>query len=337
MPLVSSIGGIAVVLLLVVAIIAVAGYLLSRDWSRRHSGATAALPLLGGGGAPADGLVRIATRQGEFRARVAGVAGDGEALILLHGFPQSSASWEPLLTSAAKAGYRVVAFDQRGYSPGARPESVDAYTIDKLVGDVLAVADALGIERFHLAGHDWGAAIGWALVLSMPSRIMSWSALSIGHSFAFLEAVRSDPEQKRKSAYFLLFRARPVAELLLGWGRQLLLRRLMFRCMPAQHVREYQAILSEPGALRAALNYYRAMGSRGRLDPDPEVSVPTLFVWGNRDPAAGRSAAEATAGFMRGNYRFVELDAGHWLLETRTEIVVAAILEHLSGASAQSV
>lgn len=331
----NSIGGIAVFLLLAVVIIAVGGYLLSRDWSRRHGSATAALPLPVGGSATADGLVRIATGQGEFRARLAGFRGGGDALILLHGFPQSSASWEPLMKAAAAAGYRVVAFDQRGYSPAARPKSVGAYAIEQLVGDVLAVADAFEIERFHLAGHDWGAAVGWALVLLQPSRVRSWSALSIAHPFAFLDAVRNDPEQKRKSAYFLLFRMRPVAELLLGWGRQLLLRKLMFRCMPERHVREYQAILAEPGALRAALNYYRAMGSGGGLDPDPEVSVPTLFVWGNRDPAAGRTAAEATARYMRGTYRFLELDAGHWLLETRTETVVAAVLEHLSDLPAE--
>ncbi|MDX1482390.1 MAG: alpha/beta hydrolase [Woeseiaceae bacterium] len=320
-------------ILLLVLSVFVGGYLLTRDWARTHRARTAKLPLVGAGDPPADGLVRIATRDGEFRARLANFDKGDEALLLLHGFPQSSASWEPLIERAAAAGYRVVAYDQRGYSPGARPRPVDEYAIDRLVGDVLAVADALRIERFHLIGHDWGAAIGWALVLTNPARVLSWTALSIAHSYAFLDAVRNDPDQRRRSAYFLLFRLRGVAELLLGWGRQRLLRKLMYRCMPASHVEEYQAILSEPGALRAALNYYRAMGRRGRLTPDPEVTVPTLFIWGNRDPAAGRTAAEATARYMRGEYRFVELDAGHWLLETRTGAVVSAVLGHVSANS----
>lgn len=320
------------ILLFALAVFA-GGYLLTRDWARTHRTRTAALPLVDAGDAPADGLVRIATRDGEFRARLANFRNGGEALLLLHGFPQSSASWEPVLRRAAAAGYRVVAYDQRGYSPGARPRPVDEYAIGRLVGDALAIADALGIDRFHLVGHDWGAAIGWALVLTNPARVRSWTALSIAHSYAFLDAVRNDPDQRRRSAYFLLFRLRGVAELLLGWGRQRLLQKLMYRCMPVSHVEEYQAILSEPGALRAVLNYYRAMGKRGGLAPDPEVQVPTLFVWGNRDPAAGRTAAEATARFMRGEYRFVELDAGHWLLETRTDTVVSLLLEHLSQAS----
>jgi len=193
------------------------------------------------------------------------------------------------------------------------------------------VADTLGIRRFHLAGHDWGSATGWAAVMTRPERILSWSALSIAHPMAFLDAVRNDPDQRRRSRYILLFRLRWLPEALLAWGRHLLLRRLMYRWMPEAHAREYLALFAEPGALTAVLNYYRAMGRGASVGLRPEIDRPVLFIWGNRDPAAGRTAAENQAKFMRGAYRFLELDAGHWLLERRTDVVVDAILEHVDA------
>ena len=144
----------------------VGGSLLSLDWGRAHSARTQQLPLLGD--STGQGLVRIAANGLEFRARVAGLGSGGPGLVLLHGYPVTSAMWEPLLAPAAAAGYRVIAFDQRGYSPGARPEGVEAYRIDRMVEDVVAVADAAGFEDFHLVGHDWGCVVGWIVAVRHP-------------------------------------------------------------------------------------------------------------------------------------------------------------------------
>lgn len=307
------------------------GSFLSLDRRRTHTRESAGLPMLDAGIAPAEGLVRICCGGLTFRARVANFGAEGDVVIMLHGFPQTSAAWEPLMKSAASRGYRALAIDQRGYSPGARPDGVDAYTIDRLVGDVIAIADQLGIQRFHLVGHDWGAAVGWAVVMTHPERVISWSALSIAHSVAFVEAVRNDSEQRRKSAYFLLFRMPWLPEALLSWGRHRLLRRLMYRWMPESHEREYLRVFAEPGALTSVLNWYRAMGRPAGLDANPKVSLPVLFVWGNRDPAAGRVAVENTANYVCGEYRFIELDAGHWLLERRTTEVIEAIVAHIDA------
>ena len=130
--------------------------LLSLDWRRRPRAETEALPVLRDANGQPDGLVQIDVGELRFRARVANLAAPGDTLILLHGFPQTSAAWEPVIEAAVAKGYRVVAFDQRGYSPGARPTARDSYALDKLIGDVLAVADVVGADRFHLAGHDWG-------------------------------------------------------------------------------------------------------------------------------------------------------------------------------------
>jgi len=292
----------------------------SLDRERHYSAATAALPALSRGG---SGLVSISAGGYTYRARVAGLGGVRGNLILLHGFPQSSAMWIPLIDAAGASGYQVVAFDQRGYSPGARPAATDAYRIDRLAADVLAVADAMGFDRFHLVGHDWGAAVGWYLVATQPERISTWTALSIPHITAFAAAMAADPEQRQRSAYVRLFRMPWLPERLLTFNRLNLLRS-MYAGHPPQAVAEYLALFAEPGAMGAALNWYRAAGSC-TLD-HPGVSRPVLFIWGNEDPAVGRVAVEGQRKYLPDDHREIELDAGHWLMASRADLVVPAVL-----------
>ena len=304
------------------------GVAASLDWRRQHAAATARLPVLGPGAG--DGLTRITANGYEFRARIVNADGEGDGVLLLHGFPQTSAAWEPVLEACAEAGFSAIALDQRGYSPHARPPTKEGYGLDKLIQDVLAVADAAGFRRFHLAGHDWGAAVAWGLAMQCPERLLSLTALSVPHSYAFGEAIKTDPDQRRRSRYFLLFRTPFVAELVLSFARLRVLRKTMYQYMPAAHAREYCQVLSEPGALTGALNWYRAvgLGGTGRLAGD--VHLPTLFIWGNRDPAVGRKSVELQAQYLHGPHDVVELDAGHWLLEHRTQEVVPRILEHFA-------
>ena len=303
------------------------GAALSLDWQRAHRKQAAVLPRYSPGSEPQNGLIVIPANGFEFRARVGNLGGQGDAAILLHGFPQTSIAFSPLLDAAAER-YQVVAFDQRGYSPGARPDSTSGYSLDKLIDDVLAVADALGFERFHLVGHDWGAAVGWGLTMRCPERLLSWTALSVPHSYAFGEAIRTDSDQRRRSRYFLLFRTPGLAEAVLSIGRLKVLRRVMYRWMPVEHQEEYLRVFLEPGALTGALSWYRAVGLGGTGRFPGEVDLPVLFIWGNRDPAVGRRAVELQTPYLQGRHRVVELDAGHWLLERRTEVVVDAVLSH---------
>nr|WP_325265914.1 alpha/beta hydrolase [uncultured Rhizobium sp.] len=131
---------------------------------------------------------------------------EGETVLLLHGFPQFADSWAEVAVALAKAGYRAIAIDQRGYSAGARPETVRDYAVDDLVADVLAIAIALGLERFHLAGHDWGGIVAWSLAARYPDRLQSLSIVSTPHVDALLEARRTDRDQKRRSRYITVFR-----------------------------------------------------------------------------------------------------------------------------------
>ena len=274
----------------------------------------------------------IAANGFTFHCRECGPEG-GEPVILLHGFPESSRMWTPLLPVLAEAGYRVLAPDQRGYSPGARPEGMDNYRYANLASDVTALADAVGFERFHLVGHDWGAGAGWAVVARSPERIVSWAALSVPHVAAFGRAIREDEDQAKRSTYITFFQQPGVAEAALSANDFEGLKNV-WSASSEEEKAEYLALFSQPGALTAALNWYR--GSRG-IDPDdPEVqfgdvTTPTLLVWGNRDQAIGRKGVEDAAAYMKGPYKFVELDAGHWLIQEKPDKVIAEVTGHLKA------
>ena len=169
--------------------------------------------------------------------------------------------------------------------------------------------------------------------MAHPERILTWSSLSIAHPFAFVQAVQSDRDQKKRSSYFLLFRTPWLPELLLSFNKLERLRSIAYQSAPPDHVDEYLSVFAEPGALTGALNWYRAMGRGSSRPADPNIDTPVLFIWGNRDPAAGRKAVELQEQYIKGVYRKIELDAGHWLLETRTDDVVNAVLDHMATVS----
>jgi pimeloyl-ACP methyl ester carboxylesterase len=252
-----------------------------------------------------------------------------EPVLLLHGFPQSAQVWRRVWPALTAAGHPVIAPDQRGYSAGARPEGVDDYTMPLLVGDVLHLLDALGSERAHLVGHDWGAAVAWQVAARHPHRVRSLTALSVPHPVAFRTALRSDADQRERSRYMRMFVADGSEQVLLGTGPASLLAFFAgasSRVDPIGWVR----YMSEPGRLTAALAWYRASRPEHFTDLPP-LTVPTLYVWSDHDRALGRAAATATASWVDGPYRFVELAGiSHWVPEEAPEQVGALLLEHVS-------
>ena len=211
--------------------------------------------------------------------------------------------WEPLLDKLAKAGFRAVAFDQRGYSPGARPFRVNSYSSGRLAADVIAVATAVGFDRFHVVGHDFGGAIAWIAADRFPREIISVTSLSTPHPEALAEALDDLRAQRLKSSYALLYRIPVLPELVLGFNRAAYLQRLKWQFHPPEQIEEYKQVFSEPGALRGALNWYRAFRFQSH-DPLGKIRQPTLFIWGNEDGAFGRVAAEKTADYVEGPFRF---------------------------------
>jgi pimeloyl-ACP methyl ester carboxylesterase len=267
-----------------------------------------------------------------FDVRVDGPDG-GRPVLLLHGFPETSLSWAAVTPLLAGAGLRTYAPDQLGYSPGARPAEVDAYALPSLAQVTADLMTALEIPRADVVGHDWGANTAWALAAWHPDRVRSLTAVSVPHPGAFTAAYRADPEQKERSAYIRLFwQAGKAEEVLLADGARRLRRMLGSRPetgIPEDAVEEYVAVLSAPGALTAALNWYRAMDSGTRVDP---VGVPTAYVWSDGDVAIGRTAAEGCAGFVTGDYRFVELPGvTHWIPEQAPRELAAVILDRIAS------
>ncbi|HEV7657649.1 MAG TPA: alpha/beta hydrolase [Mycobacteriales bacterium] len=260
-----------------------------------------------------------------FDVRIGGPE-DGPAVLLLHGFPENSGMWAGVTPALQEAGLRTVAPDQRGYSPGARPDGVEAYSIHHVVADALGLLDALGLRTAHVLGHDWGAVVAWNLAVRHPDRVATLTAVSVPHPAAHAAALRTDPEQQRRSEYLAVFRRPDSEQLLLADGARRLRR--MFGPVPAD---EFVVPLTEPGALTGPLNWYRAM-SRADIEGLGPVTVPTTYVWGTDDLAVSRVAAEDCAVHVTGPYRFVELPGvSHWVPEQEPDVVADLALDRISG------
>ena len=265
-----------------------------------------------------------------FTALSAGPA-DGPPVLLLHGFPEGARCWSDVVALLAEAGLRCVAPDQRGYSAGARPGGIEAYTLDLLVGDALGLLDALGWRHAHLVGHDWGAIIAWVLAARHPGRVRTLTAISVPHPAAFGSALRTDADQQQRSAYLRLFRDTPgrAEDVLLAGDAQRL--RAMFdgSTMDPDEVDAFVRPLLEPGALTAALAWYRAMRAEDYADV-PAVTVPTTYAWGDRDVAISRTAALGAAAYVHADYRFAELpEISHWAPEQVPDLLATLILERV--------
>ncbi|MDV3219794.1 alpha/beta fold hydrolase [Intrasporangium sp.] len=250
---------------------------------------------------------------------------DGTPVVLLHGFPADRTSWDPISERLHAAGMRTYAPDQRGYSRGATPPGTAAYRLEHLVGDVIALIDATGHEKVHLVGHDWGGAISWLTAGNHPHRVASVTVLSTPHPAALSRALKT-PGQLRRSWYMALFQVPALPERVVAAG----FRSLMVGTgLPLEDAERYAARLATPAALRGPISWYRATRSshvRAR-----RVTVPATYVWGSRDAALGRRAAELTRDHVTGPYEFVELDATHWLPETRPDECAAAIVRRVES------
>jgi pimeloyl-ACP methyl ester carboxylesterase len=258
---------------------------------------------------------------------------DGEPVVLLHGFPQDSSAFDRMAPALHTAGLRTLAPDQRGYSPGARPAGRSAYRLRESVDDVLALLQSAGLESAHVVGHDWGGIVGWALAAWHPWRVRTLTALSVPHPVAMTQSL-GHSDQALRSSYVGLFQLPVVPEALLLAGRGAVLRRMLRSGgLPAGLADRYTDRMRQPGALTAALNWYRAVPLSG--SPVGTVRVPTLHVWGDRDTFLGRTAIEETAALVDAPYALEVLEGvPHWIPELaadRTaELVTAHVRTHAS-------
>ncbi|MEV6796331.1 alpha/beta hydrolase [Streptomyces sp. NPDC051320] len=270
----------------------------------------------------------ISTAAGVFDATTAGPP-EGRPVLLLHGFPQTRLAWEHQITALAAHGYRVVAPDQRGYSPGARPERPDDYCISLLVDDVLAITEELGWTTFDLVGHDWGGAVAWWTADAHPDRIRTLTVVSTPHPGALASALRTDEDQRARSHYMLDWRETPTTENGMLAHDADKLRTLYAGRIPQTSADAYVRHLSQPGALTAALNWYRSGRPERAIGT---IDVPTLYVWSTEDTAFGPAAAQETGQWVKAPYRFETLQGiSHWIPEEAPETLNRLLLEHLQS------
>jgi pimeloyl-ACP methyl ester carboxylesterase len=268
---------------------------------------------------------------------------DGRRVLLLHGFPQTSWAWRDELRALGEAGYRAIAPDLRGYCAGARPPDEGDYTTDRLMRDVLALANAMDMNSFDLVGHDWGGMLAWLVASRHAPRVRSLSVVSTPHPLALQHAMGgrsggrrggADPEQVARAAATTAYIPPETPERLLlgkdGAGNGLAAL-LTETGLGAEDAQVYVEALTEPGALTAALNWYRAM-DRSALAGLRPITVPTLYVWSTGDAAIGRAAAEATRGCVTGPYTFEVLEGvSHWIPETAATRLSELLRRHLEA------
>jgi pimeloyl-ACP methyl ester carboxylesterase len=254
------------------------------------------------------------------------VTGEGRPVVLLHGFPDSGRLWRHQVPALAGAGFRVIVPDLRGYGRSDKPGGVDAYSIPLLAGDVLAVLADLGIDRAHLVGHDWGAALAWALASVAPGSVDHVAVLSVGNPVTFLRTL----EQRQKSWYMLLFQFAGVAERWLSdnnWAN--------FRAWGG-HPDADQVIadLEANGSLTPGLNWYRANAAAASWAGPPlqlpPVQAPVMGVWSSGDFALSEVQMTDSAENMAGPWRYERLDGpGHWMQLEEPDKVSGLLLDFL--------
>lgn len=270
--------------------------------------------------------------RGSFTFPVADSGGSGEPVLLLHGFPQTKESLEPLADQLAAAGYRTLRPNQRGYAPEARPRRRRDYRASELAADVEALIEQLGPSPVHVVGHDWGAVAAWVTAARHPERLASLTALSVPHPAAVVEAVAKS-RQVLASWYMYLFQLPWLPERLCGpqrpGSRARMVRWLVRYGQTRERAERDLDLLGQDG-FAAALGWYRAI----LLSPPGElrrrVRVPTLYVWSDGDTAITRAAARRCESMVDAPYEFVELQgASHWFPEEMPERLGDLIVRHL--------
>ena len=243
---------------------------------------------------------------------------DGPVVVLLHGFPEFWYSWHRQIEPLSAAGFRVIVPDQRGYNLSSKPVGVSSYAMPELVSDVIAIADQLGQRKIFLAGHDWGAAVAWSTALLHPQRVAKLVVLNVPHPSVMRKFLSTRPRQFRRSWYMFFFQLPWLPEALFSAfnfraGSRSLLRSSRPGAFSAQDLVQYRAAWSQPGALTAMINWYRALFRTRIKFQNKTVRVPTRILWGERDDFLLTEMAHESLRYCASAELFTFADATHWL------------------------
>jgi pimeloyl-ACP methyl ester carboxylesterase len=257
---------------------------------------------------------------------------DGDPVFLLHGFPDAWFGWQAQIGPLAEAGFRVIAPDQRGYNLSDKPPGVASYRMSALVGDILGLAAALGYQRFHLAGHDFGAMVGWNLAMRHPQRLARLAIANVPHPAVMAAFLRTRPSQMLRSWYAAFFQLPALPERAVRAGDWRLLMSAMPRDLTPAERDRYRQAWAQPGAITAMINWYRAsLRHLGRSTASPRIRVPVLVLWGQRDPHLSYEMAPPSVDLCQDGRLVTFEEAGHWVLRDEPAAVSRRLIRHFSG------
>ncbi len=253
-------------------------------------------------------------------------------VILLHGFPEFWYSWYKQIEPLAAAGFHVIVPDQRGYNRSSKPRGAASYALSQLTSDVLAIADQLGRDRIFLAGHDWGAAVAWGVALLHPQRIAKLAILNVPHPSVMRRYLKTNRSQLRRSWYMFFFQLPFIPEAAFSaFNFRLGVRSLVRSSRPgtfsAEDLAQYRAAWSQPGALTAMTNWYRAALRHRTKFPDATVHVPTRILWGERDAFLLSDMAHDSLRYCDSAELYTFANASHWLQHEEPASVSALLID----------
>ncbi|MCK4081150.1 MULTISPECIES: alpha/beta fold hydrolase [Acinetobacter] len=254
---------------------------------------------------------------------------EGEAVVLLHGFPETAQCWDQVRVQLNAAGFRTFAPNQRGYSLDARPEGRQAYRMQELLQDLDLLIDQIN-QPVHLVGHDWGAIVAWEYAMHYPKKLKNLVVLSVPHPGAFLRALLAS-DQLFKSYYIGLFQLPKLPELLFEKFPKIGLGLLKNSGMTKQQLEIFKTEMLEQGRLSYSLNWYRALPFNARFQRFDPVTVPTLFIGGSQDVAISDAGVKLNQRYVQAPYREVMLEANHWLPVQQAAVVSQLILEQIQA------
>ena len=256
--------------------------------------------------------------------------GEGVPVLLLHGFPDTHRLWRNQIPVLVESGFLVIAPDLRGFGDSGKPRSARAYVMSQILDDLDRILDAAGAEDACVVGHDWGAVAAWAYAGNRPERTRKLTAVSVGHPKAF---VRAWKKQFPRSWYAVAFQVPKLAELVFSAGDRRVFK-MLFSASPDWL--DYETRLSEPGALTAGFNWYRANGRPQVMMSEsryPRIKAPTLGVIGSKEVLLTREQMEGSVDLVDGEWTFVELRAGHWVPLSRPDAFNDILLSFLAAGS----
>lgn len=264
-------------------------------------------------------------------------AGTGPLVVLLHGFPEFWYSWRHQI-AALSPYFTVVAPDLRGYNDTEKPDW--GYEVDVLTTDVSELIRALGYQQAHVVGHDWGGALAWHLAITMPEYVAQLAVLNLPHPARFARGTLGNPLQLLRSSYIGLFQVPFAPEFIIGANNFALLDQMFLAAavrrdaFPTAVLQEYRTAMAKPGALTAALNWYRGLASDlprllQRSESEMQVQAPTMLIWGEQDPVLGVELTYGTERYVPHLRLHYIRDSGHWVQQEQPELVNRYLLDFL--------